>query len=241
MKRSPATTVASVTALSAVLVVLVVASPLLLAGVGSASVDWHLLADVGQAYGATTAVLSGLAFCGVAVSLLLQWRQNRITQVHSLRQRHFELVRLALDDHRYLFVEGRRPASDPDAVLKVYANLTVSHWAMCWDMDAMTEDAVRAGATRLFESALAREWWQEYWPTYLKSRRRRAFVDLLTAACAQAAARDAAEPVPDVAPDPAPASASRSRRRSTDRAVAVVIGATLGAAVALYLSRRRGR
>jgi hypothetical protein len=38
------------------------------------------LSDVGQAYGAVSAVVSGLALLGVAVSLVIQQRQNRMTE-----------------------------------------------------------------------------------------------------------------------------------------------------------------
>jgi hypothetical protein len=60
--------------------------------------DWNRLSDIGQAFGGVSAVLSALAFCAIAASLLLQWRQLRMTTVIAARERHFDLVRLAVDD-----------------------------------------------------------------------------------------------------------------------------------------------
>src|SRR6266536_2893354 len=75
---------------------LIVASPLLMAWVARIRLPWRDLGDIGQAYGAVSAVVSGLAICGVAASLIMQQRQNRTTELHTVRQRHFDLVRLTL-------------------------------------------------------------------------------------------------------------------------------------------------
>ncbi|WP_432050490.1 DUF6082 family protein [Verrucosispora sp. NA02020] len=100
-------------------------------------VQWSHLSDMGQAYGGTSAVLSGLALASVSASLLMQSSLNRISQLHSIRQRQFDIVKLALDNPRYLYVDGSAAISDPGNHLKVYANLFVSHWAMVWDLAAL--------------------------------------------------------------------------------------------------------
>ncbi|MEU5553186.1 DUF6082 family protein [Micromonospora sp. NPDC047793] len=123
-------------------------------------VQWSHLSDMGQAYGGTSAVLSGLALASVSASLLMQSSLNRISQLHSIRQRQFDIVKLALDNPRYLYVDGSAAISDPGNHLKVYANLFVSHWAMVWDLAEMREDTLHVVASRLFESAVAREWWK---------------------------------------------------------------------------------
>jgi hypothetical protein len=166
-------------------VALVALSPLVMKWL-SGQRDWHQLADVGQVYGSASAVLTGVGLCGIAVSLLMQWRQNRITQVYSIRQRQFELVKLALDNPRYLYVEGPAVASDPHSELKVYANLLVGHWAMSWDLGVTNEQLLRASAARLFSTSAAREWWTTWGHSYLTSRRRRRFFNILTFECSQA-------------------------------------------------------
>jgi hypothetical protein len=204
--RSPWRTIVLAVLVSVAFLAGVVASPLAMKWLTGTRLKWAELSDVGQAYGGVSAVLSGLAFCGVAASLLMQRRQARLAQIYSIRQRHFELVKLALDDPQYLFVDGPNEADDPNARLKVYANLLVGHWAMMWDLDAITADLVRAGAARLFATALARQWWTEWGASFLSSKHRVRFVDLMTSECDRAtrlapAARPAVPlPNPPVAP-----------------------------------------
>ncbi|WP_173164127.1 DUF6082 family protein [Phytohabitans suffuscus] len=161
------------------LLVLILQAPTLLGRLGGGGKDWDLLANVGDAYAGVSAILSSLAFCGVAASLLLQWRQNRMTQLYSFKQQHLEIAKLALQDPRFLYVDGVDPTLDTDATLKVYANLVVSHWAMAWDLRMMSEHTVRANASRLFGDRISREWWDSWRFSYLTSRGRKRFVRIL--------------------------------------------------------------
>src|SRR5690242_93952 len=91
----------SVTAVLAVLAVLaaIALSPLaLLAFKRTNGVDWTRLSEIGQTYGAASAVVSALALGGVALSLFLQTRQSRAEQVQAIRGIHTELVRMELED-----------------------------------------------------------------------------------------------------------------------------------------------
>src|SRR5690349_9103609 len=67
-------------AAAAGVVIAVVLSPLALPLVASRREDWQELSNVGQAYGGIAAVLSGLAFLGIIISLALQRRQTKIQQ-----------------------------------------------------------------------------------------------------------------------------------------------------------------
>src|SRR4051794_23078917 len=93
------------------------------------TLDRGRLSDVGQAYGGVSAVLSALAFCAIAASLLLQFQQTRSASIAAARERHFELVRLAIDDPDLLFLAERRRLGD-DARLVARSNLWVAHWLM---------------------------------------------------------------------------------------------------------------
>jgi hypothetical protein len=172
-----------------VVIIGVALSPLGMTWLGNQSINWALLSDVGQAYGGASALLSGLAFCGIAVSLLLQWRQFRSSLLYSVKQRHFELVKLALENPEFLYVDGDDVARDPDVRLKVYGNLLVNHWAMTWDMGFTTEPSLRQSGRRLFLSALARDWWTNWGNSYLGAAGRRRFVQILDEE-ASAAGRD---------------------------------------------------
>ena len=68
------------TAFIAGFVALILSSPWLVRMIVPKSENWHDLSEIGQAYGGVSAILSGLAFCGIAGSLVLQWRQVQHTQ-----------------------------------------------------------------------------------------------------------------------------------------------------------------
>ncbi|MCZ7436743.1 DUF6082 family protein [Micromonospora sp. WMMC241] len=159
---------------------LVALSPVAMTWMTDLSAQWGDLSNIGQAYGGTSAILSGLALIGVSISLLIQNNLNRISQVHLIRQRQFDIVKLALENPQFLYVDGSAATSDPDAALKVYANLFVGHWAMVWDLGEMKEDTLHVVARRLFESGTAREWWDTNGGSYLSSRRRRRFWAILS-------------------------------------------------------------
>ncbi|BCB75620.1 hypothetical protein GCM10022251_27690 [Phytohabitans flavus] len=170
---------ASVIAFGVTLLVLISQAPALLGWLAGSRGDWDFLANVGDAYAGVSAILSSLAFCGVAASLLLQWRQNRMTQLYSFKQQHLELTKLALQDPKFLYVDGVDPTVDGDATLKVYANLIVSHWAMAWDLRMMSVRTLRGNAARLFNDRISREWWEAWRFSYLSSRGRKRFVKIL--------------------------------------------------------------
>lgn len=139
-------------------VAVVVASPWLMKSVAEGSDDWHELSDVGQAYGGVSAILSGLAFCGIAVSLLLQWRQVRLTRTMTERERHFDLVQMAMDDPSLLFTD-RPGITLADRRKRMYINLWVSHWAMLWQTGSLDRTSLRDLLDDIFRNELARAWW----------------------------------------------------------------------------------
>ncbi|MFF0722081.1 DUF6082 family protein [Micromonospora sp. NPDC003816] len=131
--------------------------------------------------------------------------------------------------------------SDPDNHLKVYANLFVSHWTMVWDLAEMREDTLHVVASRLFESAVAREWWKVNGQSYCSSRRRKKFVAILSDECdlAALAARPSSLPTsPDPLPiPPQPTSSSGSRSRT----LVIGVAAGIGIGILLHSATRRRR
>ena len=81
-----------VIALTAFVLGLILLSPLLLRQIATlGGVDWTKLSDIGQTYGAASAILSALAVGGVAISLFLQANQGRANQVQMIREYQREL------------------------------------------------------------------------------------------------------------------------------------------------------
>lgn len=139
-------------------VMLILVAPWLSRSLLSRSDDWDELSNVGQAYGGVSAILAGLAFCGIACSLLLQWRQVRQSQLMTLRERHFDLVKMGLEDSELLVIpfKGGRPE---DMRKWTAYNLWVSYWAMLWDTRAADRPTLRGLLYNLFTDPSAAAWW----------------------------------------------------------------------------------
>ncbi len=135
-------------------------SPLLLTYFADRPLNWGQLSDVGQTYGAASALLSGLALIGVAGSFVVQRRQAHASQRYSVRQRHFDLARLAMDDTGLLHAIEPSFSKHPDARGIIYVNLWVNYWWMCWDLREMDEPAVRHVVSKLFAGSVGRSWWE---------------------------------------------------------------------------------
>jgi hypothetical protein len=185
-----------VTALLAVLLAASAAAPWLVKAAAGRSASWGDLSNIGQAYGAVSAILSGLAFCGVAGSLILQWRQVRLTQIMAVRERHFELVKLALNDPDLGFSFGTElPFEEKRRWLA--SNLWVAHWAMQWEMGMITEPFLRVAFEEHFRyNAVARDWWAVSGPTWrpYPDRRLRRFLDIAQESYQSAIASELASP-----------------------------------------------
>lgn len=54
---------------------LVIASPLVLDGLDTGEQDWNRLSEIGQTYGAVSAIIAVIALVGVMVSLIIQSRK----------------------------------------------------------------------------------------------------------------------------------------------------------------------
>lgn len=162
---------------------LVVVSPVAMRAIVSGEPTWGALSEVGQAYGAISAVLSALAFCGIAVSLFLQWRQSKISQMIVMRERQFDLIQLSLTDPKLIYfrVHGGR---EEDRPMMAYANLWMSHWKLLWDLRQMQESELRHLAHELFDHEVAYMWWEKVGPHWnqRQDRRTRSFVRIVNAA-----------------------------------------------------------
>lgn len=142
-------------------VLLVIASPYVMPWLARTRSDWAELSNVGQAYGGIAAVLSGLAVVGVTVSLLFQWRQTRIQQGVALRERHFELLKLAVENPTYAWALSGGQTNDPVPLWACF-NLVLSHLWLVWDLGEADATSLRIEAVDFFRNSAAREWWTNH-------------------------------------------------------------------------------
>lgn len=238
-KRNPrlgwgATRVAVVVLLLVAGLAAIVFSPLLFRLLARYTTGWEDMASLGEAYGGVAAVLSGLALGGIVVSLLVQWRQSYADRTLAIRQHHFELIKLGLDEPVLL---GRiaGPSTDRDtALLQIHANLWVAHWAMLWDLKYCDEPQLRSLVAQFFAADPAvRDWWRAFGPTWSTkwSRHRQRFHVILTEECQRASMN----PVESAKVEPV----EPARPPDRSGAVVVALGVLACSAVTAILWARR--
>ena len=103
----PTFSVRTVFLVALVVLLLIFVSPLAPMSVASyRGVDWSVASDIGQSYGAISAILAGLALLGVVGSVAMQSRQTKIQAQYSARQMHFEITREAWQNPEFLETLG---------------------------------------------------------------------------------------------------------------------------------------
>src|SRR2546430_1904858 len=129
----------------AVAVAAVVLSPFLLGALGGFGVNWTRLSEIGQTYGAVSAVLSALALGAVAMSVSIQARQARADQIQAVRGFHLDLVRMQLDDlPTYLPCWGPLDLPGPQAQRRhIYTGLLFSYGSMGYGVGEISEPWLR--------------------------------------------------------------------------------------------------
>lgn len=199
---------------------------------GGAHVDWVLLSDIGQTYGAVSAVLAAGALAVLAGSLLLQAREIRHEREQAALVAHQDVMRMAIEDSGLRSCFPEPPGVAPDEWPKImYLNLVVSMWQMRWEFGDLPGEHLRFLARNdLFQTELGRKFWsisgQRRAPN---GRRGRVFVRILDEEYAAAVTRSATPP--PVAGEPLGVRFGRGARRGAGRG-AVMGLALLGGGVA---------
>lgn len=155
---------ALVVSIVAVSLFLVAFSPLALRQIASLSgINWTRLSNVGQTYGAISAVLAALALIGVAGSVLLQAREARHNRWAASRNRHAELISFALKDPFYIqvFAPPFPGCSVETGKLMAYINLLLQYWSMMWEFGDLPERQLRANLANVLQTEAGRLYWSK--------------------------------------------------------------------------------
>jgi hypothetical protein len=189
-RRTRQSSVVLLFGLAATLVlVTIVASPVLFGHLSTRTRDWAYLSAVGQAYGGVSAILSGLALCGIAVSLVLQRQQALGDRIAATSQRHFDILRLALDDPTLAKVLAPELATSAHVREQIFANLVLTFWYRSWRQRVINEHELRTSVARMFFSPVSRDWWARVQPLWLEgtsTRIERKFTSLVQSEWAKA-------------------------------------------------------
>lgn len=242
-RRSAASTTLAFAVLAMLAAVLF--SPVVLLWIGRRpGYDWPLLGNVGQTYGAASAILAGLALIGVVSSLRLQAREAKAAREQALRALHTDLLKMAIDDPALLECWGPiEDAADVEWFRKhVYANLIVSHWQLMWEVDVLAAPHLEVLADQFFKGQVGRRFWAEARGPRMKaetSRRARRFTLTVDRRYLAAVAAGPAENGPREAARTT-GSASMSEKAARDgRVTALAVGVVLGAVTVIAGRRLR--
>jgi hypothetical protein len=227
----------------------VIFSPLVIGRLSPADdAQWQRLSDVGQTYGAASAVLSVLALIGVVVSLMIQARETRVAREQARRALHFELLKMAMDDPFYLRVWGPFAPPDTDRYREhMYANLIVSHWQMDWEVGTLDEEHLREVAAIFLQGEIGNRFWHDVREMRMKAegsqRRRRRFLQIIDQEYRQAVIVpfDESGSVGASGVD-APSEPTRADRSTRWKVIGTLaLGAVVGTEVGAWMLRRRRR
>jgi hypothetical protein len=145
--------------------VLVIVSPLALRELGSIrGAHWSQLSNIGQTYGAASALLTGLALIGVAGSIVFQVRAIRVSRQQAIRQQHAHLIEMALKDPVYQRAwGGLHDSYDSSERYRQhgYINLIVSFWQDQYTLSSLPENAMRNAFSNLFRGEAGRDFWRD--------------------------------------------------------------------------------
>jgi hypothetical protein len=133
-------------------------------------------------------LISSIALIGVAVSLLLQARQLRASQVQASRAAQVELVKMAVDNREVISdIFGDEPAT----YLKgVFINWFFKYLELSYSMKAISAKSVHLQVIRLFTVSYPYEWWiktREIYEIEATTKREREFFAIIDGAFRQAA------------------------------------------------------
>jgi len=237
-RRTGASLVAMIGVAALLLIGLVVLSPLALSWIAGARRDWVTPANIGQAYGGVAAVLSGLALCGVVVSIFLQ-RQQLAVQVNlAVRERQFDLTRILLEYPEATAKLLGSSISTESALL----NLHIAQWWLVFDTQAADPASLKAELALVFRTEEARSWWAHgggpVWRTF-RGNRSLAFARLVDEAVEVARAHYAVE-VEDAAEAATEEGEPSGRRAPSAAAQITAVGGLLaGAGILWWASGRR--
>ena len=146
---------------AAIVIILVFASPFVVRWIATLQKNWTLLSNVGQTYGFAAALLSGLAFIAIAVSLVYQARQIKIAQLQAARTFQLEIFKLAFEQPDLASTWPLNLELHPsDRRKRTYMNLVFMYLRMSYVMREINDDALHRNMINRFKTQLGRKYWE---------------------------------------------------------------------------------
>jgi hypothetical protein len=219
---------------------LILVSPLLLRQLAKIKgIDWTNLSNIGQTYGAASAILSAVALIGIALSLFIQARQAKIERVRITRERQMELLRIILDAPEVYspvigvgaYFSAEAAPSEVDTRRFLFCTMWVNYARMGFEAGVLTEEILHDDIFGpAFESDPMRKWWarvRKYWSgNLIQGRKEHRFVQIIDEEY-----RKAEKAGPAIAPsakDDAPKIVTTTTSKRYNTLAGTALGVTLG-------------
>jgi hypothetical protein len=126
-------------------------------------------------------LISSIALLGVAMSLLLQARQLRTSQIQATRAAQIELIKFALDNPA-MTDELAGPHDSATFVNDTFRNWYVTYLSLGYENRALSKSRLQSLVGVLLEAESSRRWWAAVRRTYddgATSRREREFFSIV--------------------------------------------------------------
>ncbi|MFF6915694.1 DUF6082 family protein [Streptomyces sp. NPDC012466] len=149
------------TAVTMVILLLILFTPVLLERALVAHDDWERLSAVSQTYGALSVLFSAAALLGVVASLTYQARQTRTASEEAQRSWHRQLLLVTLE-HPEFMVCWEPPTTEltmDRARQLMFTHLIVTSWDAEFRLGRVGEQGVRGLLERHFQGECARMHW----------------------------------------------------------------------------------
>ncbi|MFF1381717.1 DUF6082 family protein [Streptomyces sp. NPDC058308] len=107
-------------------------------------------------------IISAAALAGVAMSLIYQSRQTRLSREENMRASHRELLVMSINDETLRPCWGSPLAELPDVITRqmLFSNLIVSWWHSAYLIEETTDQQVSLLFRNFFEGDISRAYWE---------------------------------------------------------------------------------
>lgn len=215
---------------AALLLMATSASALLLRFAGGSDLEWARLANIGQAAGAVSALISAVALVGIVATIRNQLAQRRIEHVLSRQQRHHDMMRYVFEDPQYSQCWGPKVAPEGvDDRLFYYTNIILGEWQAAYELGELSADDIRHYAATMVDSEIPRMFWRQHGGLRRMTTRRKATGDFALIVEEEYRRATASGPPARTYERPAPPERPGARWLIVG-AIGVVVAATVGAA-----------
>jgi hypothetical protein len=142
---------------------LILFSPIALEGISTfKGPNWRRLSDVGQTYGAVSAIVSGVALAAISVSLILQARELNLSRAQVMRSYHLDLMKFSIENPSLLSSWGVEPPinSNIEDMQRIgFTNMLVTFWKTSYEIKSIDSNELRSNFSTMFQGEAGRKYW----------------------------------------------------------------------------------